>query len=413
MHRYRRYDGVDGPRVAIAHDYLTQRGGAEKVVLSMSRAFPDAPIYTTLFDPANTYPEFAERDVRVSRLNKVGPLRKNHRAALLLLPFAARSMYVDADVVLTSTSGWAHGFRTPGRKLVYCYSPARWLYLRDKYLGEGGGALKRLVLAVSSGILRSWDRQAAMSCDRYLAISSVVQRRIADAYGICADVVPAPVAMSSITRADPVRAVQRWIGASATRGDGADDFNGSFYLCVSRLLPYKNVDKVVRAFASGRRQLVVVGRGPEAEHIRSIQTPNVLVVADLTDGQMGWLYQRCRATIAAGYEDYGLTPIEAAVWGRPSVVLRWGGFLDTVESGVTGIYFDRPEPDAIAGALDRFEDSTFDPDEIRRHVEQFSESRFAETLHAAIEDMMKENIWRPRSLPPSGEPTEEQSGSRC
>ena len=117
-----RYDGRGGPRVAIAHDYLTQRGGAEKVVLAMSRAFPKAPIYTLLFDPATTYPEFGDCDVRVSGLNRIGPLRRHHRAALPILPFAATSMMIDADVVLISTSGWAHGVRTRGRKLVYCHS---------------------------------------------------------------------------------------------------------------------------------------------------------------------------------------------------------------------------------------------------------------------------------------------------
>ena len=107
-----------GLRVAIAHDYLTQRGGAEKVVLAMARAFPDAPIYTTLFEPSTTFPEFENLDVRASALNRIGFLRRNHRAALPLLPFASSSIEIDADVVLTSTSGWAHGFHTSGRKLV-------------------------------------------------------------------------------------------------------------------------------------------------------------------------------------------------------------------------------------------------------------------------------------------------------
>ena len=109
---------IKSARVAIAHDYLTQRGGAEKVVLAMSRALPDAPIHTLLYDPANTYPEFADRDVRVSPLNRVGVLRKNHRAALPLLPLAASAMRVDADIVIISSSGWAHGFRAGGVKLV-------------------------------------------------------------------------------------------------------------------------------------------------------------------------------------------------------------------------------------------------------------------------------------------------------
>jgi glycosyltransferase involved in cell wall biosynthesis len=348
----------------------------------MSRAFPDAPIYTLLYDPANTYPEFAERDIRVSRLNSFGVFRKHHRAALPILPLAANSMRVDADVVVTSSSGWAHGFKTDGHKLVHCHSPARWLYLSDMYLGEDSGRLKRAVLAATSGRLRSWDRRAALSCDRYFAVSTVVQQRIADAYGISADVLPSPVAMSRSTVTEPVPEVVRWLS-----DDGRQDPDEAFYLCVSRLLPYKNVDAVVGAFAGRSQRLVVVGRGPDAERIAAAKTPNVLMLSDLTDGQMAWLYQHCRALVAASYEDYGLTPIEAGVWGRPSVVLRWGGFLDTVDEGITGIYFDEPRAASIAEALDRFEASSFDPDKVRTHVEQFTEERYAEALYAAVDEL--------------------------
>jgi glycosyltransferase involved in cell wall biosynthesis len=378
----RSYDGVDGPRVAIAHDYLTQRGGAEKVVLSMSRAFPNAPIYTLLYDPSNTYPEFADRDVRVSPLNSIGVFRRNHRAALPVLPLFASAMHIDADVVVTSSSGWAHGFKTTGRKLVHCHSPARWLYLKDMYLGDDSGLLKRAALATMSGRLRSWDLRAARSVDRYLAVSTVVQQRIADAYGISADVLPSPVAMTQGSATEPVPKLLEWLSA-----DGGADHADAFYLCVSRLLPYKNVDAVVGAFAGRQRRLVVVGRGPDADRIAAAKTPNVLMLSNLTDGQMSWLYQHCRGLVAASYEDYGLTPIEAGVWGKPSVVLRWGGFLDTVAEGVTGMYFDRPEAAAIAEALDRFETRTFDGDKIRAHVEQFTEARYAEALYAAVDDL--------------------------
>jgi glycosyltransferase involved in cell wall biosynthesis len=369
----RRYDGVDGPKVAIAHDYLTQLGGAEKMVLSMSRAFPNAPIYTLLYDPATTYPEFAERDIRVSAANKVGPLRKNHRAGLPIWPLFAQSMFVDADVVLTSTSGWAHGFRTRGRKLIYCYSPARWLYLPDKYLGEDAGLVKRIGLSATSPYLKAWDRRMARSADKYLAISTLIKGRIADAYGIDSDVVFGPAEMSNLAEAETIPALQ---------GTGAED--GGFYLCVSRLLPYKNVDVVIRAFADTDRTLVVVGRGPEAERLRGIKTPNVVMLSDLTDGQISWLYENCRALIAASYEDFGLTPIEAGMRGRPTIAVRWGGFLDTVDEGVSGIYFDEPEPKSIVEAIDRFEQLQFDPDKIRSHVEQFNEEHFAQRLYAEV-----------------------------
>ncbi len=342
----------------------------------MSRAFPNAPIHTLLYDPQATYPEFAEKDVRVSGLNRVGVLRRHHRAALPVLPLAAGAMRIDADVVLVSSSGWAHGFATTGRKLVHCHSPARWLYLRDQYLGEGGGRLKRVALAAMTPFLRRWDRRAALSCDRYLAVSTVVQRRIADVYGIACDVLPSPVAMTVSDTVEPVSEVLDWLSG---------DDEAGYYLCVSRLLPYKNVDVVVGAFAGRDRRLVVVGRGPEADRIRSLKTPNVAMVSDLTDAQMAWLYRSCRAVIAASYEDFGLTPIEAGVWGRPSVVLRWGGFLDTVAEGVTGVFFDTPEVSAVADAVDRLEAVSFDPDKIRSHVEQFTEQRYAQSLYAAVD----------------------------
>jgi glycosyltransferase involved in cell wall biosynthesis len=339
-------------------------------------ASPTSEIYTLLYDPALTYPEFAERDIRVSAANKVGPLRKHHRAGLPIWPLVANSVFVDADVVLTSSSGWAHGFRTRGRKLIYCYSPARWLYLPDKYLGEDAGLAKRIGLAVTSPYLKAWDRRQARSADKYLAISTLIKGRIADAYGIDSDVVFGPAEMSNLAAAETIPA----LGGTGTE-------NGGFYLCVSRLLPYKNVDVVIRAFANTDRQLVVVGRGPEAERLRSIKTSNVHMLSDLTDGQISWLYENCRALIAASYEDFGLTPIEAGMRGRPTVAVRWGGFLDTVDEGLSGIYFDEPEPRAIAEALDRFEQMEFDPDKIRRHVEQFDEEHFAKRLYAEVDKL--------------------------
>ena len=374
MQPKRRYDGLDGPRVAIAHDYLTQLGGAERAVLSMARAFPTAPIYTMLYDPSTSFPEFAERDVRVAPINKLAALRRHHRAGLPIFPLVAGSMFIDADVVLTSTSGWAHGFRTRGRKVAYCYSPAKWLYQTDSYLGEDAGVVKRLGLRLTAPYLKAWDRRAARSCDTYLANSSMIRDRIADAYGIQAEVVFTPVAMTRSNNVEPVPEMEDW-----------PSVDEAFYLCVSRLLAYKNVDAVIRAFARSERRLVVVGRGPEANRLRELKTPNVLMLSDLTDAQMAWLYKNCRALLAASYEDFGLTPIEAGVWGRPTVALRFGGFLDTIDEGITGIYFDEPAPHAIADALDRFENTTFDAAKIRSHVEQFNEEHFAEKLYAAVD----------------------------
>ena len=120
--------------VVLVHDYLTQRGGAERVVLSMTRAFPHAPLYTSLYDPRATFPEFGEIDVRTLPINRLPPLRRHHRAALPLLAPSFSSLRISADVVICSSSGWAHGARVEGRKIVYCHTPARWLYQSDRYL---------------------------------------------------------------------------------------------------------------------------------------------------------------------------------------------------------------------------------------------------------------------------------------
>ncbi|GGG21664.1 glycosyl transferase [Rhodococcoides trifolii] len=376
------------PRVAIAHDYLTQRGGAEKVVLAMARAFPEAPIYTTLYDAAATYPEFGDLDIRVSPLNRVGLLRSNHRVALPFLPHASSMTEIDADVVLTSSSGWAHGFSTTGKKLVYCYSPARWLYQTDVYLGESSGMVKRLLMSALTPALRRWDRRAAHSADRYLAISTAVRERITTTYGIDSTVVPAPFTVDDSAGVEAVPEAAEWLAGS------------DYYLCVSRLLPYKNVDKVMKAFEGTGRTLVVVGRGPEKDALEAMRLDNVLMLSDLSEGQMSWLYQNTSGLVAASYEDYGLTPLEAGHHGKPSIVLRWGGFLDTISENVTGIFFDEPEPQAISAAIDRCESRSWDSARIVGHVQQFGEDRFAERLADTIDDLLgSESSTRVGALP--------------
>lgn len=361
------------PRVAIAHDYLTQRGGAERVVLALTRAFPEAVVYTTLYEPSATYPEFADVDIRTSWLNRVGTMRREHRAALPLLPLASRSIRIDADVVIASSSGWAHGFRTSGRKLVYCYSPARWLYEPARYRGAEPSRAVAAGLKILGPGLRRWDRRAAGTADRYLAISTVTQTRIAQIYGIEAPIVPAP---HSVTAPDVV--------PPALRTDLAD----GYFLLVSRLLEYKNVRPVVQAFATRPDlRLVVVGAGPQKPELQAIATPNVTFFEGLTDDEMASAYARCAALVAASHEDFGLTPLEAAVHGKPAVVLRWGGFLDTVVEGETGVFFDEPEPHQVAAALDVVAARTWDVATLRARAAEFDEAAFARLMRSYVDQL--------------------------
>lgn len=359
------------PRIAIAHDYLTQRGGAERVVLSLMRAFPDAPIYTTLYNPSGTFPEFRDAPIVTSWLNRVPLFRNDHRLALPLLATAANSLRIDADVVIASSTGWAHGFPTTGQKLVYCHSPARFLYLTDQYLGpDGVSSVKGRLLRLLRTPLISWDQRAARTADHYLCNSSVIQRRIADVYGIAADVVPPPAGVKAQGHQEPVPQLQGW-------AEG-------YYVVVSRLLPYKNVQHVVEAFRDLPEKLAIVGRGPMHDDLAASLPSNVQLLGSLSDAQLRWTYAHSRGLIAASFEDFGLTPLEAGAFGKHSLALRAGGYLDTVEEGVNGSFFDDTAPSAIREAVFDDRDRVWAADRIVDHVDQFSEERFIRRLQEAV-----------------------------
>lgn len=368
---WREAAGLTRPRVAIAHDYLTQRGGAERVVLEMARAFPDATIHTTLYDPETTFPEFRDHDIRVSPLNRVGLLRRNHRAALPFLAFASSRLRIDADLVIASTSGWAHGFPTTGRKLVYCHAPARWLYQSERYLGsDPRRSPVGLALLALRAPLRAWDQRAARTGDAYLANSNVVRERIRDAYGIDSEVLPPPFAVATTGEREPV--------------PEAADWTDGFHLVVSRLMPYKNVDVVIEAFAGLPERLLVIGAGPLLDQLRTSAPDNVRIATNLSDAQMRWAYEHAVALVAASHEDFGLTPLEAGAFGKPTLALRAGGYLDTIAEGVNGIFFDEPTRNAIRDAVRLAGARAWDPATIRQHADGFSPARFAERiLHAA------------------------------
>jgi glycosyltransferase involved in cell wall biosynthesis len=353
--------------VVLVHDYLTQRGGAERVVLSMLKAFPEAPLYTSLFEPTTTFPEFGSADVRPLQLNRVPILRRHHRLALPLLAPAFSRVKLEADVVLCSSSGWAHGVRATGSKVVYCHAPARWLYQSKRYVGDGR-LVERLPLELLRGPLRRWDQRSARSADAYLTNSSAVRDRIRDLYGIEADVLPPPPALDPLGPSEQVA-----------------DLEAGYFLCVSRLLPYKNVGAVAEAFRQlpGER-LVVVGTGPDEEPIRRAAATNVRLLGAVPDEKLRWLYANSVALIAASYEDYGLTPLEANAFGRPALALDEGGYLDTVRAGISGLLFSAPTAGEIAGAIKRCTEQRWSPEAIREHAGSFSEQRFIVRLRKAV-----------------------------
>jgi glycosyltransferase involved in cell wall biosynthesis len=357
------------PRVAIVHDYLTQRGGAERVVLALAAAFPGAPIHTSFYAKDETFPEFADLDVRPMPMNRVSFLRNHHRFALPVLAPAFSRLRVEADVVVCSSTGWAHGADVSGRCVVYCHSPARWLWVKDQYLPPESPITKRVTLAVLEGRLRKWDVRAAKRADRYLVNSTLIRDRVKHAYGIDAEIVPPPFTL-------PVDGPRHAPLAGLAPG---------FFLCVSRLLPYKNVRPVVEAFARlPEQRLVVVGSGPEESSVRAVATGNVSFTGTVGDEELAWLYANATALIAASYEDFGITPLEAAGFGVPVAALRWGGFLDTVRDGETGVFFDQPEVEAIRDAVVKLLDRDWDRAVLIDHASLFSEARFATRLQDVV-----------------------------
>jgi glycosyltransferase involved in cell wall biosynthesis len=359
---------IQDMRVALVHDYLTQKGGAERVVLALCRAFPDAPLYTSLYDPATTFPEFQDHEVRPLWLDRVSPLRRRHRLALPLLPLVFSTSRVDADVVVCSSSGWAHGVRTGGRKIVYCHSPAKWLYRRRDYLGEHPSEAAKVGLRLLDPYLRRFDRRAAASANIYIANSTFVSEQIRAAYGIDAEVLHPPASLGADGPAEAVPGIEP-----------------GFLLTVARLLPYKHVSETVAAFRLlANQRLVVVGEGPGRAALQASLPDNVRLLGEATDARLRWLYANCAGLVAASREDFGLTPVEAAAFGKPVAALRFGGFFDTVVVGVNGLLFERPEPGAIAEAVEALLGHDWDEGAIRRHADAFSEERFIQRIQSSV-----------------------------
>lgn len=365
------------PIVAIAHDYLTQRGGAERVVLAMHRAFPEATIYTTLYDADGTYPEFRDVNIVVSPLNRLAVFRRNHRLALPLLPLAASALKVPGDIVVASSTGWAHGFKMSGRVFVYCHSPARWLYLSDQYLG--GPAWRTPVgwaLLALKPYLTRWDRRGAARADRYVANSTVVQQRLMEAYGLEAGLFHPPHSVDTSGEREAIPGLEQFVG------------DGGHFLVVSRLLPYKNVDQTVEAFRGIRQRLLIVGAGPLAGRLSAKLPDNVRLVSNLSDEQMRWVYASCTAVIAPSYEDFGITPLEGAAWGKPTLALRAGGYLDTIVEGITGSFIEEPTSARIREAVTAFDPDEWNGELIRKHARKFSEADFRARLRREVLELL-------------------------
>lgn len=354
--------------VVLAHDYLTQRGGAERVVLALARAYPDAPIFTAAYSPDTTYPAFRDLDVRAARLPRA--LARRHRVLLPLYPTILRqlsSRIPECDVLISSSSAWAHRLSAPygARHICYCHSPARFLWRLDDYLMHESSALRRArpLFSAYARWARKGDREAAHRLDAILANSSRTATEIERCYGRSAQVVFPPV--------------------DTDRFHVSHEDDG-YFLVISRLLAYKRVDVAIRAAEQAGVRLVIVGDGPARGQLERLASNCATFLGSVSDTAVQETLAGCTALVVPAREDFGITPLEAMATGKPVVAYAAGGALETVTPAV-GVLVNDQTPGAFAAAMMYARSASWHPDSIRKRAEQFSVDRFIERIRTLVD----------------------------
>jgi glycosyltransferase involved in cell wall biosynthesis len=332
--------GTDIPgRVALVHDFLLDVRGAERVFAVLCDLFPQADLFTAVYDERGTEGRFAGRHVTASTLQRFHPTARTFRALMPFYPYAIEGLNLRGyDLVLSSSSAWAHGVIPDERALhlCYCHNPFRYAWnAREETLARWP-APARPALSMVLSRWRSWDTLAARRVDRYIANSETTRRRIHRYYGREAEVLAPPVDTSRF--------------APAPAGEVGEDL-----VVLSELMPHKRLDLAVRACTALGLPLTVIGKGPDAHRLRQLAGPTVRFTGHLGDAEVAHRLARARALIVTATEEFGIAAVEAQASGRPVLALREGGALETVVNGVTGTYFDQPDVASLVAALRRFD----------------------------------------------------------
>jgi glycosyltransferase involved in cell wall biosynthesis len=357
-------------RVAIAHDYLNQYGGAERVLEALHALYPEAPVYTSIYDSTAMPASYRSWDIRTSWMQRLPGWRRAFRAYFLLYPSAFESFDLSGyDLILSSSSAYAKGvIPAPGaRHICYCHTPMRFAWRTDSYVErEGLGGARRVLLSILLTYVRLWDVATTPRVDMFVANSHEVASRIRRIYGRESAVVPPPVDL-------PPYCPQP-----------AEDF----YLAGGRLIPYKRLDLAVRAFTALGLPLKIFGEGRDRAGLAAIAGPSVEFLGYVSEERRRELFARCRAFVFPGEEDFGITPLEAMAAGRPVIAYAAGGALDTITDGVTGRFFHQQSAAALAAAVAASRCDTYDPAALRRHAEVFGRDVFLARMRALIDDTM-------------------------
>jgi glycosyltransferase involved in cell wall biosynthesis len=346
--------------------------GGEKVLLSLARLFPEAPIYTLLHVKGSVAPELEARPIHTTFVQWLPRLEERYRQYLPLFPAAAATLDLSGyDLVISSSHCVAKSVRVArgARHLCYCHTPMRYVWDRyEDYFGKGRlrGPARWLVPLLAEG-LRAWDVATANRVHEFAANSRYVAGRIRRYYDRDAEVIPPPVDTDFFT--PPITGV------------------GGYDLVVSALAPYKRLELVLDAYRGTGWPVKIVGSGPEAARLRAMMPREVSFLGPVDDLTLRELYRGCRAVLMPGVEDFGIVPLEAMACGRPAVVFAEGGGAESVVPGETGVVFHEATPSALRSAVDSLEGIRFNTSALRARAESYGrrvfESRFREFVDRA------------------------------
>jgi len=367
-------------KICFVHEYLIDFGGAEQVLKAFLELWPKSPIYTLIYDQNGQCQDIIQSTkVYGSMLNKLPFAKRKHRSYLPLMPYAIEQLNLsEYDIIISDSHAIAKGIITGPDQLhiSYIHTPIRYAWdMQHEYLAHAGleKGLRSCFARTLLHYLRIWDMRTVAGVDHYIANSRFIARRIMKLYKREATVIHPPV---DISRFSP------------------SELKEDYYLTVSRLVPYKKVDVIVRAFAHlPKKKLVVIGDGPELKSLKRIATSNVTFLGFQSDQVIEESMQRAKALVYAAEEDFGIVPVEAQACGTPVIAYEKGGVLETVIEGETGFFFDAQKADVVARAILAFENHPkLDSQRIRRNAERFGKERFKTEISAFVEEKARQHF---------------------
>lgn len=367
-------------KIALVHDFLVSYGGAERVFEDLCALYPEAPLYTLLYDQNRMEGHFTGRTIRTSWLQGLpGFLRRRYRFLLPFFPAAIESLDLrEFDLVISSSGAWSKGIvtRLNTTHVAYLHSPMRyaWDYHED-YVRELGGKSRRSIFTrLLVSYLRLWDKQAAERPDMLLANSKFTKERIKKYYRREAEVIYPGALMLSEKQGVLFQGEKK----------------REYFLVVSRLTRSKKVEAVVEAFNKLALPLVVVGTGPEEKKLKKLAGKHIQFTGFVTDEELAKLYQGARALIFPSEEDFGMVAVEALSFGVPVIALEYGGIKEIVQPGITGEFFHSNAPEIIAEGVRRFltKEGQYSVEKMQTSVSHFSHKNFEEALCEKVKTLL-------------------------